>query len=240
MKALFIQHDHVSPLGPVGERLTQLGFEIETLLVVPEDKYRDPNVTVNFPPASDYDLIIPLGAPWGAWDDGCIGNWLQPELKWIRDAIENDIPVLGICFGGQLMARALGGSVARGPRPELGWHFIHSKEPDLISIGPWFQFHYDRWQLPPGAKELAVSPVASQAFSYRRSLALQFHPELDREVLEGWLIWDGRDELIEDGQNPDVVLEQTIALEKMSRQRAFELVDNFLGKIAGLLPQKTS
>jgi GMP synthase-like glutamine amidotransferase len=240
MKALFIQHDHVSPLGPVGERLTQLGFEIETLLVVPEDKYRAPNVTVNFPPASDYDLIIPLGAPWGAWDDGCIGNWLQPELKWIRDAIENDIPVLGICFGGQLMARALGGSVARGPRPELGWHFIHSKEPDLISIGPWFQFHYDRWQLPPGAKELAVSPVASQAFSYRRSLALQFHPELDREVLEGWLIWDGREELIEDGQNPDVVLEQTIALEKMSRQRAFELVDNFLGKIAGLLPQKTS
>lgn len=240
MKALFIQHDHVSPLGPVGERLTQLGFEIETLLIVPEDKYRDPNVTVDFPPASDYDLIIPLGAPWGAWDDGCIGNWLQPELKWIKDAIENDIPVLGICFGGQLMARALGGSVARGPRPELGWHFIHSKEPDLISIGPWFQFHYDRWQLPPGAKELAVSPVASQAFSYRRSLALQFHPELDREVLEGWLIWDGREELIEDGQNPDVVLEQTIALEKMSRQRAFELVDNFLGKIAGLLPQKTS
>ena len=240
MKALFIQHDHVSPLGPVGERLTQLGFEIETLLVVPEDKYRDPNVTVNFPPASDYDLIIPLGAPWGAWDDGCIGNWLQPELKWIKDAIESDIPVLGICFGGQLMARALGGSVARGPRPELGWHFIHSKEPDLISTGPWFQFHYDRWQLPPGAKELAVSPVASQAFSYRRSLALQFHPELDREVLEGWLIWDGREELIEDGQNPDVVLEQTIALEKMSRQRAFELVDNFLGKIARLLPQKTS
>jgi GMP synthase-like glutamine amidotransferase len=240
MKALFIQHDHVSPLGPVGERLSQLGFEIETLLVVPEDKYRDPNVTVNFPPASDYDLIIPLGAPWGAWDDGCIGNWLQPELKWIKNAIESDIPVLGICFGGQLMARALGGSVARGPRPELGWHFIHSKEPDLISIGPWFQFHYDRWQLPPGAKELAVSPVASQAFSYRRSLALQFHPELDREVLEGWLIWDGRDELIEDGQNPDVVLEQTIALEKMSRQRAFELVDNFLGKIAVLLPQKTS
>ncbi len=240
MKALFIQHDHVSPLGPVGERLRQHGFEIETMLVVPEEKYRAPNVEVQFPQASNYDLIIPLGAPWGAWDDGCIGNWLQPELKWIKDAIESDIPVLGICFGGQLMARALGGSVARGPRPELGWHFIHSKEPNLISIGPWFQFHYDRWQLPPGAKELAVSPIASQAFSYRKSLALQFHPELDREVLEGWLIWDGREELIEDGQNPDVVLEQTIALEDLSRKRAFELVDNFLSQIAGLSPQKTS
>lgn len=94
--------------------------------------------------------------------------------------------------------------------------------------------------MPPGAKELAVSPVASQAFSYRKSLALQFHPELDREVLEGWLIWDGREELIEDGQNPDVILEQTIALEDLSRKRAFDLVDNFLSQIAGLLPQKTS
>lgn len=240
MKALFIQHDHVSPLGPVGERLAQHGFEIETMLIVPEEKYRDPNVSVSFPNASDYDLIIPLGAPWGAWDDGCIGNWLQPELHWIRDAIESNIPVLGICFGGQLMARALGGSVARGPRPELGWHFIYSNNPDLISTGPWFQFHYDRWQLPPGAKELAVSPIASQAFSYKKSLALQFHPELNREVLEGWLIWDGRNELAEDGQDPDIVLKQTIALEESSRQRAFELVDNFLIQVAGLLTQKTA
>lgn len=240
MKALFIQHDHVSPLGPVGERLRQHGFEIEARVVVPEAKYRDPNVKFDFPNSSDYDLIIPLGAPWGAWDDGCIGNWLVPELDWIRDAIDKEIPVLGICFGGQLMARALGGSVARGPRPELGWHYVHSLEPKLISKGPWFQFHYDRWQLPPGAQELATSPVASQAFRYKKSLALQFHPELDLEVLEGWLIWDGREELLADGQNPDVVLSQTIAESQASTMRAYELVDNFLIEIAGLLPKKSS
>ena len=240
MKALFIQHDHVSPLGPVGERLRQHGFEIEARVVVPEAKYRDPNVKFDFPNSSDYDLIIPLGAPWGAWDDGCIGNWLVPELDWIRDAIDKEIPVLGICFGGQLMARALGGSVARGPRPELGWHYVHSLEPKLISKGPWFQVHYDRWQLPPGAQELATSPVASQAFRYKKSLALQFHPELDLEVLEGWLIWDGREELLADGQNPDVVLSQTIAESQASTMRAYELVDNFLIEIAGLLPKKSS
>jgi hypothetical protein len=81
MKVLFVQHDHVSPLGPVGERFQQLGFEIETMLVVPEEKYREPNIEVSFPDYSNYDVIIPLGSPWGAWDDACIGNWLQPELN---------------------------------------------------------------------------------------------------------------------------------------------------------------
>lgn len=240
MKALFIQHDHVSPLGPVGERFRHHGFEIETLLVVPEGKYREPNVEVSFPDYRDFDVIVPLGSPWGAWDDACIGNWLLPELEWIQQAIENDVPVLGICFGGQLMARALGGSVAPGPRPELGWTYIFSDRQDLVSNGPWFQFHYDYWKVPPQAVEIARTALASQAFTYRRSLALQFHPELDTEVLEGWLVWDGNEELIADNQDPQIVLQQTRALTQESKQRAFELVDNFLEKVALLLPQKTS
>ncbi len=240
MKALFIQHDHVSPLGPVGERFRQHGYEIETLLVVPENKYREPNVEFSFPDYNNYDVIIPLGSPWGAWDDACIGNWLLPELEWIRSAIEADIPVLGICFGGQIMARALGGSVAPGPRPELGWTYIFSDEQSLVSNGPWFQFHYDYWQVPPAAKEIARTALASQAFTYRRSLALQFHPELDSEVLEGWLIWDGNEELAEDGQDPKIVLQQTRALAEESKLRAFELVDNFLTQVALVLPEKTS
>lgn len=240
MKALFIQHDHVSPLGPVGERFRQHGFEIETLLIVPEEKYREPNVSVSFPNYKDFDVIIPLGSPWGAWDDACIGNWLLPELAWIKQAVEDGVPVLGICFGGQLLARALGGSVARGPRPELGWTYIFSQDESLISNGPWFQFHYDYWQVPPGAKEIAKTALASQAFTYKKALALQFHPELDLEVLEGWLIWDGNEELAADGQDPKVVLDQTIALKEQSTARAYELVDNFLAKVAKLLPEKAS
>jgi GMP synthase-like glutamine amidotransferase len=235
MKALFIQHDHVSPVGPVGERLEMHGFEVETFEVVTESNYRNPNITVDFPDVNNYDLLIPLGAPWGAWDDACIGNWLSPELTWIASAVKSGKPVLGICFGGQLLARALGGSVAKGPKPELGWTYVFSDEPDLVGNGPWFQFHYDRWTLPPGAREIARTPAASQAFVYNKALALQFHPELNLGTLEQWMIWDGRDEVTEDGQDPDVMLAQTRAEDPAARLRTFELVDNYLSKVAGLI-----
>jgi GMP synthase-like glutamine amidotransferase len=184
MKALFIQHDHVSPPGPVAERLRHHGYETLETLVVPESRFREPNVTFEFPPLDEYDLLIPLGSPWGAWDDACIGNWLLPELDWIREAVSSGKPVLGICFGGQLVARAMGGSVAPGPMHEIGWTYIWSDRPDIVSNGPWFQFHYDRWVVPPGGVEIARSPIASQAFIINRTLALQFHPELTSDALD--------------------------------------------------------
>ncbi|MEY3625497.1 MAG: hypothetical protein RL696_878, partial [Actinomycetota bacterium] len=140
-----------------------------------------------------------------------------------------------ICFGGQLLARALGGSVAKGPKPELGWTYVFSDEPDLVGNGPWFQFHYDRWTLPPGAREIARTPAASQAFVYNKALALQFHPELNLGALEQWMVWDGREEVTQDGQDPDVMLAQTRAEDPAARLRTFELVDNYLSKVAGLI-----
>jgi GMP synthase-like glutamine amidotransferase len=235
MKALFIQHDHISPPGPVADRLRHHGFEIDEKLVVPESSFRNPNVHFDFPNLGDYDLIIPLGAPWGAWDDGCIGNWLQPELDWIRTAVETNKPVLGICFGGQLIARAMGGSVGRAPNCEIGWKDVWTDRPDLVSSGPWFQFHYDRWVLPAGATEIARNPFASQAFIINRSLAVQFHPELIGTALQGWLDWDGRELVEKDGQDPDVMLAQTHAYEEAATARTNSLIDGFLREVAGLI-----
>jgi len=234
MKVLFIQHDHVSPTGPVGERFRERGFETEEILVVPEDKFGEPNVTFSFPDLRDYDVIVPLGAPWGAWDDACIGNWLTPEIEWIRAAVTSGKPVLGICFGGQLIARAMGGSVAPAPKGEIGWTSIWSERPELVSNGPWFQFHYDRWQLPPGAIEIARNPVASQAFLINNSLAVQFHPELNAAGLQGWLDWGGGKKVLEDGQDPIVMMRQTEAEEADARARTFALVDAFLDRVSGL------
>jgi GMP synthase-like glutamine amidotransferase len=164
----------------------------------------------------------------------CIGNWLTPEIEWIRSAIEADKPVFGICFGGQLIARAMGGSVAPGPKGEIGWTSIWSEREDLVGNGPWFQFHYDRWKLPPGAIELARNPVASQAFIYGNSLAVQFHPELNGAGLKGWLDWGGDLKVLEDGQDPEIMLEQTLATEDAARERSYKLVDAFIDNIAKL------
>jgi GMP synthase-like glutamine amidotransferase len=234
MKALFIQHDHLSPTGPVSERLRHHGFEVEERLVVAEENFENPNVKFDFPHWRDYDLIIPMGSPWGVWDDECIGNWVLPEIAWIREAVEAQKPVLGICFGGQLVARAMGGSVAPGPKCEIGWTWISTEKPDLVGSGPWFQFHFDRWALPPGATELARNPVASQAFTIDKTLAVQFHPELTANALEGWLRVNGADAVRADGQDPEIMFWQTQHEEVAARLRTFELVDNFV-KWAGLI-----
>jgi GMP synthase-like glutamine amidotransferase len=235
MKALIIQHNHLSPTGRVGGRLLHHGFEVDEFLVVPQASFDAPNLAVHFPDASAYDLVIPLGAPWGAWDDACIGNWLTPEVSWIRGIVESGKPVLGICFGGQLVARAMGGSVAPGPHPEIGWTTIWSDDPDLVSNGPWFQFHYDRWSVPPGAVEIARNPAASQAFTINKTLAVQFHPELESGGLQDWLEWGGTKQVIDRGLDPVVMMAQTVAEDSGAAERTNRLVDAFLARVAGLI-----
>lgn len=85
-----------------------------------------------------------------------------------------------------------------------------------------------------GRSELARNPVASQAFVYGRSLAVQFHPELNAAGLKGWLDWGGDKKVEQDGQDPEVMLSQTRAEEDAARERTFKLVDAFIDKIAKL------
>ena len=232
MRVLLLAHDHVSPPGPVAEQFAARGYDIAEALVVQPHDYYEPNQPYDFPDPADFDALVPMGSPWGAWDDDTIGEWLLPELQWLRKADAAGVPVLGICFGGQLLARAHGGQVGRAPRAEIGWTHIWSDNPGLIAPGPGCQFHYDRWQVPPGAIEIARTPSASQAFTLRRNLAVQFHPELTAPTLAGWFGNDGRPLVEADGQDPDVLLAFTAAEEGRARIRAHALVDAFLDQVA--------
>ena len=233
MRALFIEHDHISLGGPIWRSLEKHGYEIERFLIVPEENFSTPNVHANFPNFLEYDLLVPMGAPYGAYEDDRIGNWLTPELEKLKEAHNEGVPILGICFGGQLMARALGGSVARAPKAEVGWYEIESNDTTLIPTGPWFEYHWDRWTLPKGALEIARTEIASQAFVMGRTLGLQFHPEIDPEVLEEWLAMEGGCAEVErEGVVVDQLRAQTKKEKIASDKRAFDLVNAFLRRIA--------
>ena len=233
MRALFIEHDQISLGGPIWRSLEKHGYEIERFLIVPEANYDSPNITTTFPNFNEYDLLVPMGAPYGAYEDDRIGNWLLPELEKLKQAHNDGIPILGICFGGQLMARALGGSVARAPKAEVGWIEIESDDKTLIPTGPWFAYHWDRWMTPKGATEIAKTDVANQAFVMGRTLALQFHPEVDPEVLEAWLAMEGGCAEVEaEGVDVEQLRSQTKSIQPASDKRTYDLVDTFLRRVA--------
>ena len=235
-RVLFIEHDHVSPTGPLGERFVDHGYEISSVAVVPADKFETPNVSVAWPEFTNFDVVIPLGSPWGVWEDERIGNWLLPELDHVRKAHDAGVPIMGICFGGQLMARALGGRVERAERAEVGWLTIESTSAHLPS-GPWFQYHWDRWHTPAIGTEIARTSVGPQAFIAGRTLALQFHPEINLEILDLWLAMDGGCAEVESvGIDPEALREETRRVQEQARVRTHALVDYFLDSVAPSTP----
>ena len=233
-RVLIVQHDHCSPPGAVAERLRERGYDASLFQVVPEEKFEAPGVDVEFPEVTQFDALVVMGSYWSAWDDELIGSWVVPEMQLLRDADAAGIPVLGICFGGQLLARTHGGSVARAPEPEIGFVEVPSEREELVPSGRWFAWHYDRWQLPPDAVEFARNDMASQGFILRKNLAVQFHPELTSEMLTGWCDNGGREMLAGLGRDADAEIAAAKEWDDEGRRRAARLVDGFLDHVGGL------
>jgi len=187
-KVLFLYNDPTAPAALLGEVFAESGFDCSIFDVLPRGRPDDPIVDVTFPDPSDYDVIVPLGARWSVYDERL--SWVAGEMQMVRDGLAAGVGVLGVCFGGQLVASALGGTVARSPQPEIGWRQVTSSAPNLVPDGPWFQWHFDRFTTPPGAVEVARNSCATQAFVHGRALALQFHPEVDLALQEQWIAED--------------------------------------------------
>lgn len=231
-RVLFVVNDPIATEALLGHAFADCGFEVATFGVVPPERVDDPALDVTFPDACCYDVIVPLGARWPVYDDELRKAWVDDEMRLVRDADAAGVAVLGICFGGQLVAQAHGGSVSRFCTPEIGWYHVDSDDPSVVPDGPWFQWHFDRWTAPPGATEIARNAHASQAFVLGRTLALQFHPELDVALLKLWLDDDRDGEADQLGVVASELLASTVTLQDITTSRTYALVRGFLDKVA--------
>lgn len=202
------------------------------MVVVPQSRYHSPNVRVTFPDPGGHDAVVFYGAPWPVYDTATIGNWILDEISFARSAISLGVPALGICFGGQMLATAIGGSVSPSPAPEIGWISVSGDPSAMIEAGPWFSWHYDRFTLPAGVAALARTPVADQAFLTGRTLGLQFHPEVTESVLDSWYSAGGRALLARVGIDAGELAAQTRALADGAAARAHSLVRRFVTDVA--------
>ena len=232
MRALTIANLDDANTGFVGDRFRHHGYDIVELLVVPPERFGSPDVTVQFPDPRDFDVIVPMGAPWSVYDEATIGSWIGDEIAFLRDAHEAGVPVFAICFGGQALASALGGSVRRSDSAEIGWYDVDSDDPGLVGTGPWFQWHYDQFTPPPGATTFARTPLGPQAYTIGRSLGLQFHPEITPEQLVAWLENGGDTDVARNGLDPDQLVAQTRSVARDAAARTHSLVDAFLTQVA--------
>ncbi|KAF0180563.1 MAG: hypothetical protein FD164_1780 [Nitrospirae bacterium] len=157
------------------------------------------------PVAEEFDMLVMLGGPMSVNDDNSY-SYIRQEYELTRRFISQRKPVLGICLGAQIMAKALGAKVFRGPEKEIGWLDItlttvalrdfrmlklatHPQGGDVWQRFKVFHWHGETFELPVGAVRLAASDMyANQAFRYgSHAYALQFHIEVDREMVYDWL-----------------------------------------------------
>ena len=179
-EVLVVQNTRIEGSGYLGELLNNDGFVIHSVDAKHEKL-----------PEKNYSLVVILGAPESANDDL---PYLQAEQKLIKKTVDDNIPVLGICLGSQLIAKTFGSKVYSGPKKEIG--FYHDLRIDNNSklfsgfTNPFTVFHWhgDTFDLPEKAIRLAYSEnYPNQAFQINSAVGLQFHLEVNAEMVNLWL-----------------------------------------------------
>lgn len=223
MRALLIANAVDADAGFVGARLRRHGYAFtECLREQPGE----------WPGLDGADLVLLLGSEWSVYWPEVASN-VAAESALVREAHRRGIPQLGICFGNQVMAHTLGGTVQRASEPEIGWYDLATDNPAAIAAGPWLQWHSDVVTVPAGAEELARSDVGPQAWRLGRSLATQFHPEATESMLARWSSGEGAAELERFGSSAEQMMEDTRSNVEISREHSDVLVDWFLDAVAG-------
>jgi GMP synthase-like glutamine amidotransferase len=186
VRALSVVNELDAGPGVFADAVHGRGWELETWTPPTEPPPKD---------AGAHDAVLVFGGAMNV-DEEPRHPWLADEKRWLRDALDREVPILAVCLGTQLLAEAAGGAPGRAPEPEIGWHQVEvtAEGRDDPVIGPLaprfeaFQWHSYEAPLPPGATPLARSPVCLQAYRLDgRAWGIQFHAEVTLTDLGTWI-----------------------------------------------------
>lgn len=185
MNVVILQHVSFEGVGSMQQWLDAHNAQTRYI------KFYLPNAQL--PDPTDIDLVIVMGGPMSVNDEDQY-PWLIKEKQFLRETIDNDTAVLGVCLGAQLIARVLGASVKPNDHTEIGWFKIRGIDHESGAFRfpeemPIFHWHGETFELPTGATRLASSEAClNQAFQIGpRVIGLQFHPEMTKETADDLL-----------------------------------------------------
>ena len=221
MRFCFLSNRAESDIGLLDESLSGLG---EYLLAYREDPFSWRNI-------DNVDLFVHLGSSWSVYW-ASVQTQVDSELSLMRHSIERGVPVLGICFGAQMLSHAFGGVVERGKKTEIGWHDVVAPETNSVLTGRWMQWHYDSFTAPRGFDVLAINEAGVQAIRRGRAFGVQFHPEANEPMVSKWMSGEGAAELAAAGIAPSSLLDETRRGVERTSVATTKLIDWFLEEVA--------
>ena len=193
MRVLSVTHGPNVPGGVFDEVVREAGHELERWVVslggAPQ-------------PARSYDAIMVFGGSMHP-DQDAEHPWLGREEEFLREVLAEDVPVVGVCLGAQMLARSAGARVRPAPTPEIGWFDVEltpaGRDDPVLGVLPartdTFQWHSYTFDVPLHGTELARSALCTQAFRVaRRAWGIQFHAEATLPMVEAWIV-EEQDEL---------------------------------------------
>ena len=186
MRVLSVTHGPSVPGGVFDDLVQAAGHELERWVV--------PLGGAPQPPGS-YGAVMVFGGSMHPDEDEHFG-WLEREAEFLQGVLDEEVPVVGVCLGAQMLARAAGAWVAPAPAPEVGWLEVEltpegRADPVLGVLPPRteaFQWHHYTFGIPEGGAELARSEICTQAFRVgRHAWGLQFHAEVTLPMAQAWI-----------------------------------------------------